>query len=180
MKRLCCLLVVVVAVLASCDKKTHAYSVSAADPFALSVVDSIDAIYGCNLDSVLSAGKPTLLYVCSNECSECVSAFVDFNANVCSKRELPVNVVYWVWGCDFYSFEYYMEQNDISMRHNEWLVMDTLDVLHGLVHDFYSNTLFLVNSDKTVSRLVFDSPECEWDLEGFLNENRPVGHDDRQ
>lgn len=169
MKGLQCLFVLMAAVLVSCGSKLPAYTMTSADPFDMSAVDSIDSVYGCRLDSVLSDGKPTLLYVCSNECSACISAFVDFHAKVRSSETDSLDVVYWVYGCDSYSFEYYMEQADISMRHHEWLVMDTLDVFHNVIPDYYSNTLFLVKPDKTMLRIAFEVPEYEWDLDGVID-----------
>lgn len=164
MRGSCFLSIILLMFLASCNKKRVQYSVSPANNFVISVIDSVDSAYNYKVNDVLTNGQTTLMYVCSNECSECISRFVDFHEKVVSNTIDSINIVYWIYGYDPTLFKYYMKQHDIEIGENKLLVMDTLDIFHNIIHDFYSNNLFLVKSNKTISRLICDKPEYYWEL----------------
>lgn len=167
MRNLCLLPFVMIMLMVSCDKTQVHYSVSSAESFNMTVIDSVNSVYNCKFKDLLSNGKSTLLYISNNECSECISRFIDFNNIVRSTQIDSVNIVYWIYGCDHWTFEYYMEPNKTDIRQDVFFLIDTLDVFHKVIHDFYSNNLFVIESPRTIARIMYDKSEYEWASEAL-------------
>lgn len=63
MRNLCLLPFVMIMLMVSCDKTQVHYSVSSAESFNMTVIDSVNSVYNCKFKDLLSNGKSTLLYI---------------------------------------------------------------------------------------------------------------------
>lgn len=151
----------------SCAEQASIQKIVVGD-FNTSVFDTLKNDKGIILSNIISHNK-TYIYLANNECSECISKFIDFN-DVLHKSNIydEYNVVYIIYGCDKLTFDYYMDRENVSFNSKIHIVNDSLDVFHEKIHNFYSNALFYIDEDTTVYSIRNYRPEYEWNFNDII------------
>ena len=168
MRRFCISVFMLMLLFCSCTKRAAIQKI-VIDDFNTSVFDTLRNERGIALSDVIVHNK-TFIYIANNECSECISNFIDFNdilqeSGICS----DFNVIYIIYGCDKLAFDYYMNRDEVCIDSRIHVVNDSLDVFHEKVHRFYSNALFYIDEEMKVYYIRSFIPEYEWNITDIIN-----------
>jgi len=148
--------------------KSHTFQKSYAEDFDVTIFDTLKNEKGVLLSELIH-NKKALLYIANNECSECISKFIDFNDIIQDSCVInDYRVIYIIYGCDKLSFDYYLERENVRINSNVHVVEDTLDIFHGEINNYYSNVLFYIDESKNVYTIQSSSHEDEWNINDIV------------
>lgn len=166
-------IIFLVIILSSCVD-TPTFNIEKATNFDVIIFDSLKTDSGITLSNIICNKKKTLLYIANNECSECISNFIDFNNITKNNISQELNLIYVIYGYDKLSFDYYLDRFQIHINEKAFIVYDTLDVFHDKIRNYYSNNLFIINEKGTIYSVKSNIPEYEWNLNELFKINNSL------
>ena len=105
-----------------------------------------------SLNQTLDLSFPHILYVSNNECAECIYNFIKFHKETLQIEE-HIRYIYIITGYDNAAFTYYLKENEIHLKDNTYLIMDSLDIFHQNMSDYLGNQIFILKNNKAIQLL---------------------------
>lgn len=128
------------------------------------------------LDSLQYKNKPlsffldpnltSVIYISNNECAECIYNFIKFNK---SSFDIDENIqyIYIITGLDYNTFTYYLKENDVTIKNNSYLIIDSLDTFHQNMSEYIGNHIFVLKENRAVIQLLSNPIKNKYTFKNF-------------
>lgn len=141
------LMIIIIMIVEGCQPKITTETVTSFNKEAL------DSIWynGENLSSYLTS-LPSIIYISTNECSECIAKFIDFH-NDMNFHNIDAKIIYIITGMNKFQFDYYLREYNFNLEKNEVLINDSMDIFHSIITDAESNEIYIIKECEIIKPL---------------------------
>ena len=158
------LLLFIVLVIVGC-KPEEKIGFTYIDDFNWNVLDSLQ-YQKKPLSYIFDSNLPHVLYISNNECAECIYKFIKFNDAI-SNIDENIRYFYIITGCNNITFSYYLKENNVIIKDNAYLIMDSLDIFYQNMSKYLGDQIFVLKENKEVIQLLSTPIKNEETLKRF-------------